>query len=107
MALEQSRHWPPLRYCVELQLQLVDENRVKLELQRVQSVALVQVWQLDITVEHVTQVPDELLRYCVAVHDVQVAPLLPLAQRVQNDELVHVWQSVIAEEQSRQEKELR
>lgn len=62
---------------------MVDEKRVKLELQRVQVVSLVQLWQFDITVEQVTHAPEELFIYCVAVQAVHVDPLPPLAQRVQ------------------------
>jgi hypothetical protein len=67
----------------------------------VQEVGLVQAWQFAITVEQVTQAPEEELRYWVEVQAVHVAPLDPLAQRTQYDEFVHELQLGMAELQGK------
>lgn len=67
-----------------------------------QLVALVQDWQFVITVEHVTQVLEEVSKYWLELHEVQVAPLVPSKQRVQYEEFVQVEQLVMAELQARQ-----
>lgn len=107
MAVEQAVHCPPERYCVELQLQLVDEYCVNVGEQRVQVVGLVQAWQLAITEEHVTQVLEVEFKYSLEEQLVQLAPLLPLAQRVQKVGTVQVRQLVIADPQGKQLFELR
>jgi hypothetical protein len=68
---------------VDEQLQLVEEYNVKVDKQRVHPVELVQAWQLEITVEHVTQVLEVVLKYCAEVQEVQLDPFVPLSQRVQ------------------------
>ncbi len=99
MAVEHYRHEPPLWYCVEVQVQLVEEYWVKVAVQRVHVVGLVQLWQLDMTVEHGTHAPEDVSWYYVEVQDVQLAPLAPLAQSVQYEEELQVKQSVMARPQ--------
>jgi len=51
IAIEQELHKPEVKYSVLLQLQLVDDMRVKLVAQEEQEVALEQALQLEIAAE--------------------------------------------------------